>query len=103
METTQKATPTERWGLSEHCRATVDGSTWVIYDDDTYTTAVLAADYDAPTIEADYSHWCSATTAVVDRDTAERLLVAAEFPGLHIGGSLEHVEHPEWRKDHGTR
>lgn len=85
-------TPSDRFGLTENGRVTIDGQTWVVYADECYLWAVLEDDFDFPTPHDDYSTWCETTTAASDPDLCRRIAAAAHLEGIHCAGASTWVD-----------
>ena len=66
---------------------TVEGREYLVYEDGSYTHAVLAADADcvAEAELADYTAWCDRVPAVADRATALAIMAEAGIRLLHLG------------------
>lgn len=66
---------------------TVEGTEYLVYEDGSYTHAVLAADADrvAEAEVGDYTDWCGRVRAVADVDTARAIMAEAGIGLIHLG------------------
>lgn len=66
---------------------TVEGTSYLVYEDGSYTHAVLAADADcvAEAELADYTAWCDRVPAVADVETARAIMAEAGIGLIHLG------------------
>ena len=66
---------------------TVEDREYLVYEDGSYTHAVLAADAFAvaETELADYTAWCDRVPAVADVETARAIMAEAGIRLLHLG------------------
>ena len=66
---------------------TVEDREYLVYEDGSYTHAVLAADAErvAEAELADYTAWCDRVPAVADVETARAIMAEAGIRLLHLG------------------
>lgn len=66
---------------------TVEGTEYLVYEDGSYTHAVLAADAErvADVEVGDYTDWCGRVRAVADVETARAIMAEAGINLIHLG------------------